>query len=165
MAKVQGLDKLKKKLAALPKETRAELRAALQKSADEIVAMQKRLAPKETGELANSIVATPGGKGPAYSQGAASPTAGDPDLSITITAGNTRVRYAHLVEFGTRPHTIRAKDGGALGPGGIFGTEVEHPGATAQPFFYPGYRALKKRVRGRISRGISKAAKKVAAGT
>jgi hypothetical protein len=37
-----------------------------------------------------------------------------------------------------------------------------HRGARAQPFFYPAYRALKKRVKSRLSRGASKAAKKIA---
>ena len=41
---------------------------------------------------------------------------------------------------------------------------VAGPGTTAQPFFYPAYRAVRKRVKGRVTRSITKSAKKVAAG-
>lgn len=42
---------------------------------------------------------------------------------------STRVFYARFVEYGTKPHTIRARDGGALSFGGGFVESVEHPGA------------------------------------
>lgn len=37
----------------------------------------------------------------------------------------------HWVEFGTSPHMIIAKNVKSLGPGGIYGKEVNHPGAKA----------------------------------
>jgi hypothetical protein len=40
----------------------------------------------------------------------------------------------------------------------------QHPGTAAQPFFYPSYRALKKRAKSRMSRAAKKAAQRVAAG-
>jgi HK97 gp10 family phage protein len=44
-------------------------------------------------------------------------------------------RYAHLVEKGTRPHGIRAKNVGLLSSGtAIFGSSVKHPGTKAQSF-------------------------------
>lgn len=55
-----------------------------------------------------------------------------PDNAVAITVGGTDVRYPHLVEYGTS-------------------------NTPAQPFFWPAYRLLKKRIRNRIKRSISKA--------
>jgi HK97 gp10 family phage protein len=55
-------------------------------------------------------------------------------LAQQVSAGDEAVFYARMVEFGT-------------------------PRQGAQPFFYPTYRANRKRVRARISRAINKAAK------
>ena len=44
-------------------------------------------------------------------------------------------RYAHLVEKGTRAHTITAKNSGLLSDGQrVFGRSVRHPGTKAQSF-------------------------------
>lgn len=136
MAKVQGLDKLRKKMRALPDVARKEIRAAMEKGANEIVAMAKGLVPVDNGDLRDSIGWT-WGSAPKGSMTLAQ--AGEGDFRLTIYAGNDRAFYARWVEFGTEQNT-------------------------AQPFFYPSYRALRKRTKSRISRAYTKAAKKVAAG-
>lgn len=151
MSKIERRKQLLAKLAALPTEVRSSIKQALAEGADEITDMQKRLAPVKSGELRDSIKQTWGGGRERYSSLNASAGAGDPDLTVRISAGNSKVRYAHLVEFGTRPHVNGGKFAGTL-----------HPGARAKPFFYPAYRALKKRVKSRITRATTKAAKKVA---
>lgn len=150
---VTGRERLLAKMAALPVEIRKELGAAVKAGANDIVALQKRLAPKRTGALAASIVATSGKAAPKYStfKGKGGGGESDPDLSVTISAGNAQVRYAHLVEFGTAPHTA----------GGLY-EGAQHPGAKPAPFFFTGYRALKRRVKGRITRATRKAARKAA---
>lgn len=46
--------------------------------------------------------------------------------------------YAHLVEYGTRPHVILPKkQGGAMQFGGIKTRLVDHPGTRARPFMRP----------------------------
>jgi hypothetical protein len=55
-------------------------------------------------------------------------------LPAVVTAGNTDVRYASHVEYGTKH-------------------------AHAEPFFWPAYRLSKARERNRISRAITKAVK------
>lgn len=121
MAKVQGLDRLKAKIKRLPDETKREMLKALNKNADELVAMQKRLAPVDDGMLRDSIQKKPGRH----------------DLAVTVEAGGAEAFYARWVEFGT-------------------------PTAAAQQFFFPAYRALRKRIKSRITRASTKAAKKVA---
>ncbi len=152
MAKVRNRDALLRKLAALPPAVRSAVKQALAQGADQITDEMKRLAPKDTGKLRNSIVQTWGGGKVRYSSLAGSSgEAGDPDLSVRISAGNSEVRYAHLVEFGTAPH---------INGGRFAGTK--HPGTSPRPFFYPAYRANKRRVKSRISRATTRAVKQVA---
>ena len=151
MTKVKNRERLLAKMRALPAEARSSIKQALAQGADEITDMQKRLAPVQSGDLRNSIKQTWGGGKERYSSLSAGAGGGDPDLTVKISAGNSKVRYAHLVEFGTAPHINGGKFAGS-----------QHPGATPKPFFYPAYRALRKRVKSRITRATTKAAKKVA---
>lgn len=157
---VEGLDRLQRKLTRIiPDKAKAAARRALEQSADEMVAMMKRLVPVDSGDLRDSIGWT-WGKKPIYSQAIAKvKSAGSGDMVITIYAGNYGVRYAHLVEFGSARHIIKAKRAKALGKDGRLGIEVHHPGGKAQPFFFPSYRALRRSARARVSRAISKAIK------
>lgn len=148
MAKIDRRKELLRKLAALPDNVRAAVKPAIRQGAEEVVAMQKRLTPVRSGNLRASVTATFGGALPRYAslRSASASDRGDPDLTAVITAGNDLVRYAHLVEFGAAPHIA----------GGMF-EGAQHPGAKAEPFFYPGYRAVRRRVKTRISRAIGKA--------
>jgi HK97 gp10 family phage protein len=48
------------------------------------------------------------------------------------------VNYARFIEYGTRPHQIRAKNARVLaGDGRVFGRVVNHPGSKAYPFWRP----------------------------
>lgn len=146
--KVKNRDRLLKKIAALPKVTREEIRKSLAESANEIVDLQRRAVPVDTGNLKDSIDWHYGdAEKIAHSQGAG----GDHELAVRISAGNTFARHAHLVEFGTAPHPQGGKFAGTM-----------HPGTPAQPFFFPMYRLGKKRAKSRITRAVNKAARKVA---
>jgi hypothetical protein len=91
----------------------------------------KHLAPKDTGDLVASIaVTTAGNVTPAYSQPGGSQIV--PENGVMITVGSAKVRYAHLVEYGT--------------------TEM-----AARPYFWVSYRLSKVRIKRRIARAISKA--------
>lgn len=131
---------------------RSAAKQALAQSADEITEAIRAAAPQgKTGKLKKSIAQTWGGGAVRYSSLAGNVgEAGDPDLSVRISAGNSAVRYSHLVEFGTAPHIN----------GGLF-AGTEHPGTRAQPFFFPTYRKLRKRARSRLSRAITKAIKQL----
>lgn len=145
---VKGLADLKRRLARMPEAAKEAALKSVLEGAHELAAMQKSLVPVRKGKLRDSIAVTPpGGTTPPYSQPGGSRTAGP--LEAIVTAGNTEVRYAHLVEFGTAPHIA----------GGIF-EGAQHPGSPAEPFFWPSYRALKPRIRRRISSRISRAIKK-----
>jgi len=139
-------DKWIKRLKKLPASAEKYIGEANGKSANEMVQLARTLAPVKTGRLRDSIKATPPGQSiPKYSQGGISSA---PENSWAITAGNEHVRYAHLVEFGTKMH----EQGGTM-------AGTIHPGTSKQPFFWPAYRTIKKRHKGRISRAFNKSIK------
>lgn len=147
MARIDGLAQLQRKFKQMTPAVREAAKAAVIKGAEELAAMQRSLAPVDDGGLRNSIhVTMPGETTPPYSQPGGRRTA-FPEEAI-VTAGNTHVRYAHLVEFGTAPHV----------QGGQF-AGTQHPGTRPQPFFWPSYRALRRRIQSRITRSINKAIK------
>lgn len=154
--KIQGREKLRAKLRAIPQAAKEEIHKALAVSADEMAAVARTFVPKRTGALARSIGYT---FGPYKAENAnvrgfsAGGALQDPDLSVTIHAGDAAAYYAAFVEFGTKPHVAGGKYAGA-----------QNPGTTAQPYFFPAYRLTKKKLRSRISRATTKAARKVAAG-
>lgn len=149
---ILGLAKLNRKLAKLPVAAEKRIKEAMGQGADEIVALMKSLVAVDSGELRDSIGWT-WGDAPKYSQKIATVKSADGKLVITIYAGNSKVRYAHLVEFATKAH----ENAGQF-PG------TQHPGTAAQPFFFVSYRALRRRTKSRITRAINQSAKEVAAG-
>lgn len=80
--KIDGLDALSRKLHAMPAEAKAEVRKALDKSAAEMAATAKALAPIDEGELKSSI----------------SVEDGKHDLQVFVRTG---AEHAAYVEFGS----------------------------------------------------------------
>lgn len=142
---VQGLSSLRRKLTkAIPAAARRRAIIALEKSADEIVALMKRLAPKDEGSLADSIGWTWG----AIPKGAIALTQSEPigkdRLRITIYAGSekTITKNARGIEFQN-----------------AFLQEFGTQDMPANPYFFPSWRALRKRASSRIKREITKGVK------
>lgn len=152
-ARIIGLARLKRKMERMPQIAQQSIKAALETSANEIVALMKNLVPvlkepdarRKAGALRDSIGWT-WGKAPkgtmTLGKVAESKLAGA--MTITIYAGSrskskgtSDAFYARWVEFGTQ--SMRA-----------------------QPYFYPAYRANKKSTKRRIKRSITQAAKRVA---
>lgn len=126
-----GLDRMNRRFAAVLRNVKEVVEPALVKGAEEIAATQRQLAPEDTGDLKDSITVTPpGGTTPPYSQPGGSRTAKENEA--IVTAGNEKVRYAHLPEYGTSK-------------------------MPATPWFWPGFRLTRKRAQDRIKRSIRKA--------
>lgn len=138
---VEGAARVRRFLTQIPATVREAAQRSLEQSAEEIVQLMRRLAPRDSGALANSIGWT-WGDAPAGSMTIGTVKGGKGSGSIygsmviTIYAGGkiagTDAFYARFQEFGTRQ-------------------------MRANPFFYPAYRANKKRVRSRLTRAIRKA--------
>jgi HK97 gp10 family phage protein len=136
---VEGVAQLRAKLKALPDAAKNEIRAALEQNVEEIADFARRLVPVHQGDLRASIGWT-FGAAPKGSMVLAQAESTEADLRVTVYAGNERAYYARWVEFGT----------------------VKMVG---RPFFFPAYRAVKRRVRGRLTRATRKAAKAIAGKT
>lgn len=150
---ILGLDRLNRKLKALPEAADKAIRPVMERIATDVVSLAKSLAPVEDGLLRDSINWTWGEapKGTIVLGKVKKNTTGN--LAITIFAGDDRAFYARWVEFGTSPHIN----------GGIW-AGTKHPGTRAQPFFYPAWRAYRKGAKSKMGRAINKSAKKVAQG-
>lgn len=153
--RIQGLDSLKRKLKAFPTAVEGEIRKAMEQSANEIVALAKSLAPVDSGDLQMSISWTWGEapKGAIVLGRVKSGATATGNMKITVFAGGGDAYYARMIEFGTAPHLNGGRFAGS-----------KHPGSAAQPFFYPAYRAVRKRAKSRVTRAVNKAAKRIAAG-
>jgi HK97 gp10 family phage protein len=134
---VQGLAKFNRRWSAIPARVRKAARDTLEQNANEIVADMKRFVPvrdEAGGTLRDSINWT---WGDAPEGSIAIGTVGGKEYStlrITIYAGGGDAFYAVFQEFGTR-------------------------NMPANPFFYPVWRARKRRVKSRLTRNINKAIK------
>lgn len=140
-----SMRRLKKRLESrIPEKARAAASKAMEKGAAELVAMMRRFVPIDGGALRDSI---------GWTWGSA------PEGSISI--GTVRGR-----KYGTMRITIYAGNGNTTvtGKNGIqfqkavlqeFGTN-DMP---ANPYFFVTWRALKSRVRSRITRATRKALK------
>ena len=125
--------RLSRRLEAIPRNVRAAVAPALIKAGGDLANMQRILAPRDTGALQDSIAVTgPGQQTPPYSQPGGSTLARENQVLVTV--GNQDVRYPHLVEFGTTD-------------------------TAAQPYFWPAYRLMKKKLANRIKSAIRKAVK------
>ncbi len=126
-----GLKSFQNRMRAIPKAVREAMQPALATGGYEVAEAIEALAPEDTGDLKGSIAVTLGGQTtPPYSQPGGESVV--PENQVAVTAGNSDVRYPHLVEYGTT-HT------------------------PAQPFFWPGFRLVRKRVERRLTRAIAKA--------
>ncbi len=151
MAKITGRQRLRAIIRLLPAELRAEIKKATLSAAEACAAAQRSMAPFHTGALRNSITVTPGDRPlPAHAFKPSRGAIKDPGLAAIVSVGNTNVRYAHLVEFGTSPHTNKGEFPG-----------TQNPGAPAEPFFIPGYRATRRKGQAQINKAARNAIKKV----
>jgi HK97 gp10 family phage protein len=135
---MEGKEALRAKLRALPDAIKAQIAAALEAGAQEIVRLAQSLVPIDQGDLRKSIGYT-FGAAPKGSVVLAQSSGEQSDLRITIYAGDSDAFYARWIDFGTQK-------------------------MRARPFFFPAYRANKRRVRSRITRAVNKAARTVAKG-
>lgn len=89
--RVTGVEEMKKRIAALTDEVRAELQAANEKSAEALVERIKRTIPEgppENGHLRDTVRSEPGRH----------------ELSISVKEGDPEHPYAAPLEFGHMTH-------------------------------------------------------------
>lgn len=134
---VEGLEGVHRAFAHLVDEAPVKLTQALNKSGAEVAARAKILVPVDDAQTRNSI---------------------EHRLDLKSRKGTS---VAAVVEAGGRdaPGAWRSEFG--RDPGGS-GANVGHPGHEAQPFMFPAYHSVRRRVRGRIKRAIKALGKEIA---
>ncbi len=149
VTQVKGLAQLQAALDQLPAKIEANImRGAMRAGAKVLLAEAKGTAAfaDDTGALRASLrITTSVRRG---------------TVTAAVKAGSTKADkrpwYARFVEYGTKPHVIRAKPGGLL----AIGVKVaNHPGAKARPYLRPALdaragdavQAMAAYIRGRLS--------------
>lgn len=107
---------------------------SLRQSAIELTADQRALVPVDEGDLRASIGWSEGGVLTADERKKAGPRLRPGDIGVLVFVGGNKAYYAHMIEFGTVK-------------------------MTARPFFFPPYRALRRRIRNRARRAARAAAR------
>lgn len=122
------------------------MRAALRAGGAVLRKEARDRVPRDGGDLFRSIRIT----GRATREG----------VQVSVKAGNAIAYYAHMVEFGTRPHKITAKPGSALDVAGNPLRSVEHRGARPRPFMRPaaeaGFEAAVAAIQAKIRERLTK---------
>lgn len=133
---LKELDKLLKEFT--PKLEANILRGALRAGAKVLLDKARENVPVDNGDLKNSLKLKTRNK-----RGA---------LSATVTAGDKKAYYAHMIEFGTgsyysgsgtrskrSAYEIKPKKSRSLFFAGIFRETITHPGIRPQPFMRPAF--------------------------
>jgi HK97 gp10 family phage protein len=163
-----GLARLNRKLKKIPIAAADQIREAMLESGLEIAALAKSLAPIDKGDLRDSIGACIGDPPPTSATGAFRPrkTYGSSlNSKVTVYAGDDVAYYARWVEFGTQAAAAQPSRRNANYKRILVMTKAlsAHHATQAQPFFYPAYRALKRRVKTNVNKAVRKAAQITAA--
>lgn len=124
-------ERAKAKFRALPKAVRKHVEEALEQNAEELSAAIKRRVPRDTGDLAESVRWEKGAARGKYRE-----RGSDPDLTVRVIEGDRENFQAPWIEHGTKD-------------------------IPAQPHFFPTYRSMRRRLKSRLSRAVTKAVKEI----
>jgi len=171
-SRVEGIEETRRVFAQLSPVAIGRITNALNLGAEEIKVTAKALAPKDTGELAGAIEVRRSLEGfsargiigafHVAAGGGAAQTSVERFIGVFPERKNSPGWYAAFVEFGTASRT----------KGKVYKTGSKrrkkkardtHPGTTAQPFLFPAFWALRKRVKGRITRELNRGFKEFVA--
>ena len=136
-SRVQGASRLRKVLRELPAAMTAEIRAAVQIGAEDILRTATALVPEKSGATSRAIKIR-------YSRD---------KLAARIGTFDKEAPLAHLIEFGTAAGSRTS----------AAGTPYQHPGTKAQPFLLPAYERHRanafRLMRAAVENSLRKAAK------
>lgn len=137
--KILNMERLKRKLARIPDNVKRRAQADLMLAGREINMLQRSLAPEEDGVLRGTIRTEP---------------LTDGTVGVEIRAGGPAT---------TKPVRNSGKGNAPQYDYALaqeFGTEKMSP----NPFFYPGYKARRRKAMSQVRRGVRRALKEAASG-
>lgn len=156
--KIPGASQLADALKALPSGQGRISQEAVLAGARVVAAEARRLVPIDTGELRKSIKAT------------RRKTSNENRKAAHASVTGKEGPLAHLIEFGTAAHMIKAVRKKALAStaagglyGQVFGRVVRHPGARAKPFLRPAFDTKAGEAVARLGESLGKGIEREAA--
>lgn len=186
--RIEGLKELDDTLEALIEATssrtaKAVIRKALIDAGEPMAERARQLVPARSGKLRASIGISAKLKNNAGAAAFAAARRGGADLAGAVQAKRTAqtaakaggstvevyvgpsgkpARMAHLVEFGTKPHKIRARSGAGMlaiwggNPAAVVArtASVNHPGSRPQPYMRPAFEGTAQAVLGNIGEAM-----------
>lgn len=157
----QSRDAVMKRLRELVPAAEEQVAVAIQAGAQELAGAIRGRAPRDGGDFEGSIQADKLSNRPDKKAVGITETK-DPNAWGVFAKWTWR-----FLEFGTRPHIIKAKNKPNLifnvGGKKIVTEQVSHPGTKAKNFIFPTYRAYRKRIRRRVANAINKSIRAVQA--
>jgi len=154
-------DAVMKRLRELVPAAEARAAEAIEKGTKELAGAIRSRAPRQYGDFEGSIQADLLANRPDKKAVGITPTK-DPNAWGVFAKWTWR-----FLEFGTRPHTIKAKSTSDLvffaHGQKIVTQQVQHPGTKAKNFIFPTYRQYKKRIKRRVAAAINKSIKQAKA--
>ena len=162
---VHGADKLALRLKDLaPKLTEREVKRIMRGAGQEIVKRAKaNLTAVDTGLLRDSIGLVV--RAPRRGNRVVVVVGARGDAAFTMVDSRTGkvmkrpTKYAHLVEFGTRPHRIVRK--GISKSGRPWVQVIDHPGTDPRPFMRPAFDGAGASVQARMQREVKKGLERI----
>lgn len=156
-AKMLGREALMRKLNRLVPEAEKELAEAQMEVGREVASKIAARAPVESGEYKASIQADRLENRPNQTR-----IVGSNPTKDRNAVGVYAPFYWRFIEYGTKAHIIRAKNGKMLHlHGNRFAESVNHPGSPAQPHVMPTWRGYRKTARRKMANAVNKAVRKV----
>jgi len=137
---ITGGDELFAALQELPLKLEINvMRGAVRAGAKILLEDAKARVPVKTGTLKDTIRISTGAKnGKIYAFVKAGSRVNNGGQKGK-TGADRGAFYAHMIEYGTAPHTILPKNGGSLLFGGKFVKVIHHPGSAPHPFMRPSF--------------------------
>lgn len=162
-AKWIGRERAQKALDLIDPNINAVAYGMLFKAGKELAEQIKKYAPVEQGDYRDSIHADRMENRPDAITAREARQGKNPN-----NVGIFAAWYWRWLEFGARPHKIKAKNVQYMTFEGRDGRmkyarEVNHPGAPPQPHIFPVYRSERKNMRRKLSRAVARAIKKAIA--
>lgn len=137
--KILNMERLKRKLARIPDNVKRRAQADLMLAGREINMLQRSLAPEEDGVLRGTIRTEPLTDGTVGVE----IKAGGPATTKTVKSGKGAVAYT--VDYAVEQE---------------YGNKNMPPNA----YFWPGYKARRRKAMGQVRRGVRRALKEAASG-
>lgn len=149
--KVKGMEELVRNLSVLQVSAKVRVAEAVRETSKELRKEARTRVPRKSGAFAKRI-RTKFSKDQLTARTAAFARSGRPHP------------LSHIIEFGTKPHSLAPKAKRALTIGDGFAASAQHPGTAAKPWLFPSFEAVKPKYVSLLEKALNLAGEDAASG-